>query len=362
MTEAYNSGRLEEMQDPEMDIFIKGIEYSAILDERTTPICEFLHGKVFEKDDPDIDRLSAPNHFNCRSVMVPVMVGEEVGEYITEAEKAEALDMISVGFGGDKAEYAARAALPKLYADWDESKHPRYPKGDEKGGEFAPAGGGQITNDSEFKEWFAGSKIVDQQGNPAVVFHQTSKEAAEAIEREGFRLDKGRARLSDERIPDGVFFKPTDQDIKVGGTSDTVQLRAYLSIKNPLIIRTEDSGMALKQLMMNEDKQYDELVYKYQEMDRRYIKIDNELHGRLKNLDRNDRAAADKVFDEMHTNIENWKLEGDKLAAQMRERVTNYLTTNGYDGLILERDIGSFNRRTRTIVALRPEQIRLAKP
>lgn len=35
--------------------------------------------------------------------------------------------------------------LLKQFAAWDESKHPRHQKGSEKGGEFAPVGGGSIS-------------------------------------------------------------------------------------------------------------------------------------------------------------------------------------------------------------------------
>ena len=43
-TTAYNHGRLTEFLDPEIIRFVKGIRYSAILDERTTPVCTFLDG------------------------------------------------------------------------------------------------------------------------------------------------------------------------------------------------------------------------------------------------------------------------------------------------------------------------------
>jgi SPP1 gp7 family putative phage head morphogenesis protein len=124
MTEAYNMGRLADVHDPDMALYIEGVRYSAILDTRTTPICAFLHDKVFKPDDPELDRLAPANHFNCRSILVPVIVGEEVddGQWITEAEKQEALDMIKVGFGGNDPEYAERAALPRFYKENDDAQ------------------------------------------------------------------------------------------------------------------------------------------------------------------------------------------------------------------------------------------------
>lgn len=63
--------------------------------------------------------------------------------------------------------------------------------------------------DSEaFKKWFDGSKIVGQNGEPQVFYHQTHKDTVPKIEAEGFRTDIGRARLRDDQVPDGIFFKP----------------------------------------------------------------------------------------------------------------------------------------------------------
>ena len=100
-SEAYNQGRLASIHDPEMAPFIIGIRYSAILDERTTEICQYLHGKVFKPDEPEIDRIAPPNHFNCRSLILPVIIGEEIDSFANKREINKGLGMIRSGFGGD---------------------------------------------------------------------------------------------------------------------------------------------------------------------------------------------------------------------------------------------------------------------
>jgi hypothetical protein len=220
------------------------------------------------------------------------------------------------------------------------------------------------SDDPDFKKWFEGSKIRDANGNPLVVYHQTSPAAAEAIAREGFRTDLPRARLSDERIPDGVFFKPTQSDIKVGAAENAVQIPVYLSIKNPLVMATEDSGRALKELVRGKDAQYAELDFKMYETDRRYSKIDADMWEQMKGLDRasvSDQSKSREMFRKIEKNVDEWQKVGDTIRGQMRERINAYLIANGHDGVILEHDVGSFNRVTRTIVALRPDQIRLVK-
>lgn len=91
-TDAYNHGRLSEYVRPDMLPFLQGLRYSAVLDNRTTPVCRFLHERIFP--DPE-NAMVPPLHFNCRSILVPVVVGEKVDEkdFITPVQvgKAEGL-------------------------------------------------------------------------------------------------------------------------------------------------------------------------------------------------------------------------------------------------------------------------------
>lgn len=51
---------------------IAGYRYSAILDDRTTEICQALHGHSWAIDDPELDPNTPPNHYQCRSILVPI--------------------------------------------------------------------------------------------------------------------------------------------------------------------------------------------------------------------------------------------------------------------------------------------------
>ena len=48
--------------------FVVAFEYSAILDDRVTDICEHLNGKILK----DFSNYTPPNHFNCRSLLFAV--------------------------------------------------------------------------------------------------------------------------------------------------------------------------------------------------------------------------------------------------------------------------------------------------
>jgi SPP1 gp7 family putative phage head morphogenesis protein len=76
--EAINEARYSEFTDPALDDFIEGLEYSAILDDRTTQICTHLDGRIYPKDSGEWDSIRPPNHYNCRSLLVPVTIIDEV--------------------------------------------------------------------------------------------------------------------------------------------------------------------------------------------------------------------------------------------------------------------------------------------
>jgi SPP1 gp7 family putative phage head morphogenesis protein len=59
--------------------YIEMLQYSAILDDRTTEICSELDGLIYKYDDPIFDSITPPNHFNCRSML----------NYITELDVEE---------------------------------------------------------------------------------------------------------------------------------------------------------------------------------------------------------------------------------------------------------------------------------
>jgi len=71
-TEVYNQARKIYWETDEIaKEIVKAYEFSAILDERTSEVCERLDGKIFEISEYT-DKVTPPLHFNCRSLLVPV--------------------------------------------------------------------------------------------------------------------------------------------------------------------------------------------------------------------------------------------------------------------------------------------------
>jgi SPP1 gp7 family putative phage head morphogenesis protein len=76
LTDAYNQGRLEAFN--QSDGFVKGVRFEAIIDDRTTPICRLLDGIVVSLGDPRLDLVTPPIWYNCRSVLSPVTIYDDV--------------------------------------------------------------------------------------------------------------------------------------------------------------------------------------------------------------------------------------------------------------------------------------------
>lgn len=99
-TQAFNQGRLVEARRPGIAESMRGMEYSAIIDARTTEVCEKLDGRVFKMNDPQLDNLRPPNHFMCRSILVPVTIFDEVNEkdFVTPSVAGQAIELAGKGF------------------------------------------------------------------------------------------------------------------------------------------------------------------------------------------------------------------------------------------------------------------------
>jgi SPP1 gp7 family putative phage head morphogenesis protein len=70
--DAINEARYNMFTDPALGDFVQAMEYSAILDSRTTNICRNLDGKTFAKESDLWEKYRPPNHFNCRSILIAV--------------------------------------------------------------------------------------------------------------------------------------------------------------------------------------------------------------------------------------------------------------------------------------------------
>ena len=74
--EAINEARYNFFSDPELKGFVEALEYSAILDDRVTEICSDLDGETHGIDSDVWATFRPPNHFNCRSLLIPITIND----------------------------------------------------------------------------------------------------------------------------------------------------------------------------------------------------------------------------------------------------------------------------------------------
>ena len=66
--EAINLGRQTVFEHPDVKGFVQAYQYSAVLDDRVSDVCESLDGKIKK----DWGSYTPPNHYQCRSILIPI--------------------------------------------------------------------------------------------------------------------------------------------------------------------------------------------------------------------------------------------------------------------------------------------------
>jgi len=94
--EAINEARYDFYTDPDLAGFVVALEYSAIMDDRTTEICSQLNGETYGIDSEVWSTFRPPNHFNCRSLLIPITMLD------TWAESSPPTVQPQKGFGFSK--------------------------------------------------------------------------------------------------------------------------------------------------------------------------------------------------------------------------------------------------------------------
>jgi SPP1 gp7 family putative phage head morphogenesis protein len=80
LREKYNAGRMNFFTSKEVEPMVEAFQYQAILDDNTTAFCRAHDGQVIKSGDGRVAQINPPNHFNCRSVLVPILVGDNKNE------------------------------------------------------------------------------------------------------------------------------------------------------------------------------------------------------------------------------------------------------------------------------------------
>ena len=212
----------------------------------------------------------------------------------------------------------------------------------------------------EQQDYFKDSKVVDENGNLLVLYHQTDSDfTVFDTRREG-------AGTSDRQTPFGIFLKSSDTNIGLAGNK---QMKLYANITNPLVVRDRSE---LSRMLNELIPEYSNLSEEYKRIDRYYSAREKEADRRVtdymvewakknpnsKRADIYNDEEYNRLFEEQDGIIDDWGEEADAISIKSKEAITQGLQDAGYDGLIIREDSGSFGRRTDAYIALEPNQVK----
>jgi hypothetical protein len=226
----------------------------------------------------------------------------------------------------------------------------------------------KITQSKQFIRWFGdwqnspakASKVVDNNGEPLVLYHQTEKEFTTFDTKQ-----KGSGEF-DSEMPTGIFMKPTNNDIGVGGN---IQMPLYASIKNPLIVNNRSELVKFYdknvQGYTKAKSAIDSVNKEYKAKFNEEMKRENEEYQKLWNAKKNGEISEEEYQksisrDALDEIMEEWENKVNEASRNAKALVDDYFKNSNYDGVIVNNDVGSFGRSTKTFIAFENTQVKSA--
>ena len=206
------------------------------------------------------------------------------------------------------------------------------------------------------------SKVVDANGEPMVLFHQTEGDITQ------FDPRHPGAGTSDHMTPFGIFLKPTPNDIGLRGK---LQIPLFASIRNPLVFENRtDLVRWLEENVPGYKAGADQLKdidWEYGRKNDKAWEVDEKVFLDLREQRINKEITEEEFrrrFDEYQSEsqkvLDEWSEASRELAVQMKDLIGTYLRGSGYDGVHIRKDAGSFGRVVETYIALEPSQVKSA--
>jgi len=86
ITNIFAQAQVALYNDPALGDFVQGMQYSAVMDKRTTPTCKSLDKRKFLMSDEIWKNIVPPNHHNCRSMLIPITLTDGEVKYSEKKE------------------------------------------------------------------------------------------------------------------------------------------------------------------------------------------------------------------------------------------------------------------------------------
>ena len=226
----------------------------------------------------------------------------------------------------------------------------------------------KITQSQQFVRWFGdwqnkpktASKVVDGNGEPLVVYHQTGNDF------NVFDANKKGAGEFDSEMPTGIFMKPTNSNV---GLSGNKQMALYANIRNPLTVNNRaelvrfyeqniDGYKEARDYISSIDSEYEQKYEQAEaEEDAEYSKLWTAREQGKITEDEYQKAIESNALDELE---EEWHNKVNEASKEAKSLIDDYFKTSKYDGVIVKNDAGSFGRSTKTYIAFENTQVKSA--
>lgn len=214
-------------------------------------------------------------------------------------------------------------------AEFREQDHPR-----DSDGRFTSGGKGNtdaFMDELRQQERLSNSVPKRSQGvavNKTLYHQTTAKRLGE------FNESQRRAGLSDIEVPKGIFLKDTNADIGLKGKN---QLALNVKLENALVV---DDRAALGKIVDTNDE-IRKLKQKANNFDEDFARQIDEMSAA---------AETDEDFDKIEDFIAGMEIKEAELGKQIQDLTQDYLKELGYDGVIIQKDAGSFGRSIKSTI------------
>lgn len=158
-------------------------------------------------------------------------------------------------------------------------------------------------NTPEFKAWFGDSKVVDENGQPLVVYHGTNTEFDTFDRRKANKIDHG-------FFGAGFYFAKTPQSGKAMAGNANIDMPLYIKMNNPFYFNMGNTALIIDKIK----KEYKVYAENYNKNVASYEQIDTD-------------ADIDESFFDKNGNING--------SYNHAARFTSLLQDIGYDGVIV---------------------------
>ena len=205
-------------------------------------------------------------------------------------------------------------------------------------------------------------EVLNENGTPKVLYHQTNADFTI------FDTHHEGAGRRDNETPFGIFMKSQPSDIGIKGNK---QMPLYANLRNPLSVKNRAD---LVRQLQSISPEFSEAYQKGKRIDAEYKKRMEDADTAWKTYlqthplkegqtraSRYEDPEFMRLFDAEHVILDEWTKTQEEQDKKTKDIIVFTLKTNGYDGVILAEDTGSWGRKTDAYIALDANQVKSAE-